>query len=452
MASSIDERNGLVKTYWSDIRKRVTKVEPNFAKIVDELAPDNSFPIYLAYYPYGALIGDTEQPFLPTQDGNSFKLSDPHAPKDVVKHLGYGIDSLPMGMVLEKNLEWFIDLEEEQISIPWVIYQPGTFFPFSKVLSNKSNRVYAPNNVLTTTSGARSAFMLPNIGCATNHSNLQRDFNVRNPPPKSLYEHWSIFKDIVNSDVANCNWRSCLIYFSEKWINKLYSDSAWLKLKMYFHELAWSLTDYRRNHIYYDIAFSIIQKNRNLKPNPYLVDTARHLFSVCLGVAPSYAPACNDDSLPLDVLQAAFAESYNLKKYLPTIMQPTHFNFENDEAPIYYSLQNPTTFVFSPKSRKISSTLFEMRELEHIMRIFVNELSREGTPCSDTIISEIAKNIEFTYFHNEPDRHRIVKSSAEIAKFDDRFKYLHKKIKSCDSKFSSDAKFLRGCVSINKKF
>jgi len=51
-------------------------------------------------------------------------------------------------------------------------------------------------------------------------------------------------------------------------------------------------------------------------------------------------------------------------------MQPAHFYFENDKLPVYYSLQNPSTYAFSPKSRKLSSTLFEMRELAHIMRIF----------------------------------------------------------------------------------
>lgn len=283
MISEIDEGNGLVKLYWSDVRKRVASVEPAFAKIVDELNPDKTFPIYLAYYPYGAVIADIKEPFFYNSNGEVFGLDHKNAPKDLVKHLGYGIDSLPLGMLLEKNLEWFIDLKDEYMSIPWVIYTPGTFFPFSRVLSKKNNRIYVPNNVLTITSGARSAFMLPNIGCATNHINLQRDYNVQNPPPKSLYEHWPIFKEILESGLVNCKWRSCLMFFSEKWVHKLHNDNAWLKLKMYFHELAWQNTEYSRNKTYYDIAFSVIQKKRNLKPNPYLVDTARHLFTVALG-------------------------------------------------------------------------------------------------------------------------------------------------------------------------
>src|SRR5580704_5442334 len=142
------------------------------------------------------------------------------------------------------------------------------------------------------------------------------------------------------------------MYFSEKWMEKLHTDKSWLQLKSYLHELAWNAFEYRRNQVYYDIAFSMIQKKRNLKPNPYLTDTARHLFTITLGDAPGYAPATDNNSLPLHTLQKVLVDSYGMKKYIPTIMKPCVYNFEKDKFPIYYSLQNPSTFAFSPKSRK----------------------------------------------------------------------------------------------------
>lgn len=445
MVTETDEGRGLVKVYWQQIRKRVQKVEPVFAKIVDDLDPDKNFPLFLAYFPFGSLIGDTESPFLPNARGDSYRLSDNNVPREVIKHLGYGKTSCPMGMVLEKELEYFIDLRDEGITIPWVLLKPGTLFPFSRLLNKKNHRIYAPNGVLSTTSGARSIFTLPNIGCLTNHLNLQRDFNVQSPPPKTLYEHWNIFREILNSEVLENNWRSCIMYFAEKWMDKLHTDKAWLPLKSYLHDLAWDTFEYRRNQVYYDIAFSIIQKKRNLKPNPYLTDTARHLFTITLGDAPGYAPCVDDSSLPLELLQKILIESYGMKKYFPTIMKPYIYNFEHDHYPIYYSLQNPSTFAFSPKSRKISSTIFEIRELEHIMRIFTEELASEKGICSDTIMSKIAKGIKFNYYHNEEDRHQVVSPSTEVIKFDKRF--MHG---SSDSNFACDARFLRGCVSMRK--
>jgi len=449
MISEVDERNGVVKTYWHLIRNRIAKVEPTFAKIVDELNPDKAFPVYLAYFPYGATEGDTKSIFLPNSSGGYYRLSDPNISKDLITHLGYGKDSSPLGMVLEKNLELFIDLHTERVTIPWIVYNPGEFFPFNRILGRNNKRVYSPNGLLSSTAGARSVFMLPNIGCTTNHSNLQRDFNVQGPPPKSLYDHWCIFKEIVNSDVINSDWRCCIVYFSEKWITKLHNDPAWLPLKLYMHELAWYRFDYKRNQYSYDMIFSMIKKKRNLKPNPYLADTAKHLFTIALGEAAGYIPALDDDALPTQLIQKAFVESYGLKKYLPTIMTPSHFKFETAASPIYYSLQNLSAQVFSPKSREVSSTLSEMRELEYIMRIFIEELSEANSPCADTVIHLVAKNIAFQYYHNKLDRHRTVKSTNEIAKIDKRFNQVNKQYKKSGAVFACDAPFVRGCISIS---
>ncbi len=448
MFTQNNEGKGLVKVYWADVRDHVAKIEPNFARLVDTLNPDKTFPLYLAYYPYGALKGDTESTLLPTVDGGYYRVSDPDAPKDVAKHLGYSKDYAPLAMLLDKNFELFMDLKAEKISIPWIIYSPGRIFPFNRILNRKKQRIYAPNGVLTMTSGSRSVFMLPNIGCFTNHVNLQGDFNVKLPPAKSLYEHWAIFKAILDSNVIPCDWRSCIMYFSEKWLSKLHEDKAWVPLKLYLHELAWEYSEYDRNRIYYETIFSMIQKQRNLKPNPYLADTARHLFTSALGITPAYAPVCDENALPFEILQRAFVESYGLKKYFPTIMQPTHFYFEEDKHPVYYSLQNPSTYVFSPKSRQVSSTLFEMRELANIIKVFSEELSKSSSPCADTVMRQIAHDVQFKYFHNKPDRHHTVRLSGEIATLDKRFGMINAKYKLPDAEFAGDAPFVRGCISI----
>ncbi|MBA3661118.1 MAG: hypothetical protein H0W64_05300 [Gammaproteobacteria bacterium] len=449
MTTDTNYETGLVKVYWENIRHRVAKVEPFLAKLIDELTPDSSLPLYLAYYPYGANDADTQSSLFPMDKG-FYRITDVCAPKDIVKNLGYSINSTPLGMVLDKELECYIDLKDQGITLPWLIYTPGKVFPFSRILNQKSQRIYEPNGLLSSTAGARSVFMLPNIGSAINHSNLQRDFNLKCHSPKSLYEHWHVFKEIVNSKVVNSDWRCCVMYFAEKWVTKIHNDKSWSRLKQYLHELAWHQYQYERNRIYYDITFSMIQKKRNLKPNPYLADTARHLFATALGAAPGYVPAINNESLPYQLLQNIFVSSYGLKKYFPTIMKPSHYCFETDNFPIYYSLQNPSTHVFSPKSREVSSTLSEMRELQHIMRIFLDELSQNDSVCRDTIIGKVAQEVQFQYFHNKVDRHGVINSSEQLEKIDRRFNKNHHKFKNSGAKFASDAPFVRGCISISR--
>lgn len=448
MVREQDECTGVVKTNWAAIRHRVTSVEPTFAKLVDELSPDDRFPLFLVYLPYGALKGDTTSSYLPDGKGSYYRLADTASvPKDILQHLGYGKDGSPMGMVLEKQLEYFIDLKSKKITIPWLIYSPGNFFPFSTILGCRSERIYAPNGLLTVTSGARSVFMLPNIGCNINHSKLQRHFNIKKTAPKTLYDHWDIFKEIINHTSLNNEWQTCILYFSESWVNALHSDTNWLKLKLYLYEAAWRKFEYDRNRVYYDIAFSLIQEKRNLKPNPYLVDTAKHLFTIALGSAPGYIPACDEESLPVRLIQEVFVATYGLKKYLPTIIKPTHFDFERHSLPIYYSLQHPSTHAFSPKSREVCSTLHEMRELEHIMSIFCNELSAGGV-CSDTILGSVAKETSFNYYHNKLDAHHVVQLSDNISTLDPRFNTSLINLDTSKTNFASDAPFVRGCVSI----
>jgi len=445
------KKNGVVITYWNKIRNRVAEVEPAFADIVDELSPDKSFPLFLVYLPYGALKGDTKSFYLPDKNNHLYRLSDSEAPKILKEHLSYGFDGSPMGMVLEKQLEYFIDLQHKKITIPWLIYSPGQFFPYSGILGCNKEHIFAPNGLLTVTSGARSTFMLPNIGCNTHYVNLKRHFNIKTQAPKTLYDHWYVFKDIVQSKAIECDWKSCLLYFSGAWINKIHQDKSWSKLKLYLHEMAWNKFEYERNRIYYDIAFSLIQEKRNLKPNPYLADTAKHLFATAMGATPGYTPCCDEESLPLNRLQHAFVDLYGLTKYIPTIMQPAHFNFEKHKNAIYYSLQHPSTHVFSPKSREVSSTINDILELEHIMRIFKEELSHDSNICSETIIGTIGKTVTFDYYHNKLDRQQIILQSSDLPRLDERFLLNKTNNKNKEAKFASDAPFVRGCVSIQNK-
>lgn len=445
-----DDGRGVVKVYWQDVRTRVAKVDSKLAEIIDKLSPDNSFSLYLAYYPYGAIIADHQTYYLPKDAGlTGFKIMDDGVSKQLVADLGYGKASIPMGIVLEKNMESSVELTSGPV--PWSVHSPGRFMPFGRVFIKRNSRIYSPNAVLTFTSGIKSVFMLPNIGCNIYHAGLQRDYNIQSAAPKTLQQHWTVFKEIINSPILNCEWRSCMLFFSEKWAKYLHHDEAWKTLKLYLYELGWDFFEFERNRGYYDIIFSIIQEKRNLKPNPYLVDTAQHLYSILLGASPGYMPACNDDALPLQLLQQAYVESYGLRRYVPTVMYAAHFRFEQDTYPIYYSLKHPSTYIFSPKSRKLFSALVETRELEHINRIFKEELMQEDNMCFDTVLHEVAKKVEFKYFHNELDQHDIIGKSSEMPNLDDRLTQTALDYELKDAVFASDAPFVRGCVSMMVK-
>jgi len=448
MLTEIDEGKGLVKTTWSKVRDRVAKVEPQFAAYVDKLSPDKSYPLFLLYCPFGMIRGTSTDNYVPKINGGYYSLSDPNAPDDVKKHLGYGAQGrAPFSLLLDKAMELYMDFPEDNLTIPYLVYTPGSIFPFSVILNKISKRNYGPST-LSLVSGVRSVFLLPNIGDAINHAGLRRDYHVRAEAPKKLYQHWEIFKEISNSTDVKNDWRACVMCFSEKWLDSIDNDPAWAPLSLYLHKLAWKQNLFQRNQFYYDVAFSVIQKSKMMKYNPYLVDTVKHLYSIASGMAPGYAPATDDNYLPLELIQRAYLESYGLKKYYPTIMHPKHFSLEDDNFPIYYSLQYPSTLMFSPKSRNSSSTLVEMREASRVSIKFQQELSKPDNEYFNNILGQIAQCVDFRFFHNKRDTDHTVSLSTEMSKLDSNLCHTAKSQKIKKANFAPDSPFVRGCVSL----
>ncbi|MCH9770199.1 MAG: hypothetical protein K0U12_04905, partial [Gammaproteobacteria bacterium] len=393
MFTTNNSKQGLVKTQWKNIREDVKKVEPVFTKLVDALNPNKNFSVYLAYFPYGALKGDTKCSFLPLMNGEFCRLDSPSIPNIVKKDLGYGIGSSPFGMVLDKNFEYFFDLKHRSTSKPQRIATPGSFFPLDRLFTMKNQRVYSPNGILSVSSGARSVFMLPCVSRELNHSYLQRDLGITSDAPISTYDHWRIFKEITSSQNIDCNWRSCIIYFSENWISKLTHDPTWRDLKLYLYEKAWNSSAYSRSaNTYYEHIFSEIKSQRNLKLKPYIEKITNHIFKIILGAAPGFSPQINNNSLPIKTIQNAYTNSYSLKNYWPTILSPERFVFEQSKHPIYYSLQhgvgNDSNRVSSP-----SNILADLREVKRIFKIYFNELASTQSCCVDTVLNDIANRI-----------------------------------------------------------
>ena len=459
MISEHDERKGLVRVYWQDIRERVHAVNPEFAQYVDVIDPGKELPLFLAYYDYGVPLGGVQAGntwMLPKMDGTYIGMNDPFFPSDVAKELGYAAHTSPLTMVLEKEIEYFVDFKARQLTVPVRMYTPGSLFSFSRILGGMQAESLPPsieNSFISATSGARSAFMLPTMGVVSQYTRLKRALNLRHPKPTSLYEHGLIFKAILQSRITQSDWKACVLYFPESWVTRIRSstESPWKDLRLYLHESFWRALGHERvSHLYQGVIFSSIQKDRNLKPSPYLADVARHLLIVPLGMLPGYVPACNDDALPLAELQAAFLEYYGIK-YIPTIMHPKRVHFRDTPSEnVYFSLQYPSMLISSPKARGSATALYELRELNHIMNVYMEELSHNPT-YANTMLGDIANNVSFQYFHNDTDPHDLVNLSGELIEQDLRFRFLSRGLPKKGLQFAHDGKFLRGSIAIKNK-
>lgn len=382
-----------------------------------------------------------------TRRGGVERFSKNNSGEQIANALSYARTGMPLGLVLENAFQESLTHLYSDQTLPLGVVQQGSIFALWKHLDDAMS--YHPANLFHITAGASSLFMLPNIGNEISHKYLKRDFGVSQRAPKTLAEHWGIFKKIANHPDSNNDWQVSLLLFTDPWVKALKSDPEWNTLYAYLLQYAWQKSAYDRNRFMYDFANSCIQNACNLKPNPYIADTFTHLITIASGSAVGFRPAMDNTLGPIDVIQRAYLESYGMKRYAPIIMQPSHFDLSSDADPIYYSLQYPTTLVFSPRARKLPNTLFDLAELKHILEVFRQELSNEAAKFGGAITAHIVNELDFHFYHNKLDAHQEVELTDLVPQRDERFLKAAKA--SGDLAFAENGCFVRGCVQIKHK-
>lgn len=427
------------KHSWSSLRAKIKKIKPELANIIDELSPSDKYALYILKYPYGALIVDRGVFQVINENGMLVPFQHPSIANKTKEDLSYN-KMIPTGFVSKNSIETFFVAKNH--TIPASLYGLGDMLALWHVL--EGNSTYQVGPVWNISSGARTIFMLPKITDKSSYKTLKAKYALK-VIPKNLNEHWQIFSHLANHPAFSEEWHSEVIFFSKKWFANL-KDKAFSQLFRHLLHDVWVSSSFRRNQFIVDFAFSVAQEQRNLKPNPYLADTVRYLMSVGDGTVPGLTPAIDNSSAPIAGLQKIFLDDYGLKKYAPIIMHPHHFSVEKNRS-VYYSLEVPTTTVFSPRSSRQESKMVDMRELKHITEILLSEILKGTLYVQETPLFDLAKNIQYKFYHSEKDQLDEVSSIFELSEGNSEFtKTL---IDSKEYAFPEFSPFFRGCVSIS---
>ncbi len=429
------------KVFWPDIRSSMEHVNPIFFSLIDKLSPDDKFPMYLVDYEYGDLVGDDDGIFLPTKTGQYVRLDSEYTPRPILSDLGYGLKNSPLGMFFDKSFEWFLNTSDEQINKTFPLYldPPGTIFSIGHIINYGYKATHLPNGILFVTAGSRSNFMIPKIGCGVMHSRIQKNYNITKPAPRSYHDHADIFKDIVKNRCYNKEWRGSVLYFSESWIENISKDSAWKDVRDYFYKISNHRSEFAINGDYYNHVYRVANKRNNLKSNLLIYETARHLFEILLGAKLGFAPAVDNEALPLSFIREVYSECYKLE-YLPIVAIPAYYKLAAPE-PVYYSLQYPSLCSYSPKARNASTTLSDLIALIDVIYKYQKDFSLPIRECKNTILEEVSKTVKFEFYHSATEGDTFIKSPEIIPVKDERFRG--------ELKFPGNAAFFKGCISIS---
>lgn len=430
----------LKKVFWRDLSHYIEKINPEFHALFDPLSAINK-PFFMAEYKYGEYFGKKADVFLPNDNGELYILGSKETPNEIMRHLGYGKNSLPLAMIISKNCEWSsLDPVSGQL-ITKIIQKPGKICN-QDIIFNEDISIENTNN--SACAGSINSFILPNIGCLKSHQKIKSDLNIELDPPKTYYDHSKIFKEITKITDNEHRWRAKIIYFSYEWVDIIRNAPDFSRLREYFLKNLWFKEKSKNPIIQNDDPFLSSNIANKQKPTPYILDTSRYLFNLLLGTGISYIPSTDDEYLPLKTIQDIYTNCYQIK-YTPSIMVPTT---PQNSGYVYYSLQHPSIRINNFKGAKNSSTFQELANIAKFINTFKKHfsLSPHTNPLKSACI-----NKSFNYFHHKANilspKHDDVdiESSVKLESIDTRFN--HSMVKPLH--FSSDAKFFRGCIQLH---
>jgi len=427
---------------WNDVREDVTKVNPELAHIIDNLAPDNSYILYRLKYPFGKMIFNNGIVNIANRFHQLASIKDYSVLDTVKKNLTYRI--IPMGLVLDKSIEIYIETMARVI--PLTIVRPGQLFGVWETFDPPKS--YFNRTAWTITSGGRSLFFLQNISEASKFKKIKKMFGLRAPIPKSFKDHWQTLIKIYQSPYFKTEWESDILFFTKKWQERLNTKNDWITLQNYLYKVCWEQSRFWRlasmwTFIWQQFAQEL--KAKNIAYSPYQLETVKHIITCGVGALPIFKPLDQSNDLaPVTAFKEIFAKQYE-SNYFPTLMGTFHFSMHVPNTFGYYSINEPSLIEGAPRGREITNVMQFTREVKELYQYFKELVLNNKLAVENTPICEFVKKTDVNFFHTSPDAFGQLHMPTFIPK-DNPAMCLPKKYNNLH--FCTSSAFLRGCIRL----
>jgi hypothetical protein len=431
---------------WSEVRDQVQAVNPEFSELIDSLDPGPECRMFEVVYSYGDKFIDSGEFYLPGENGELIPFTDSRVEPEIQEALGYNMNTNPVTIVLENTIEMLVTLEDR--IVPFGLRRPGDVFGAWRTLDkpNQNNLSHSSVFMWDMTAGARSMFMLPKISEAVAHNKLKQAMHIGADKPRDLLDHWKVFRALAKSPDFGEPWQVKLLFMSREWFEKMY-DPAWIKLRSYFLNRAWHSTEFWRNQFVWNLTFARIQSIRNIKAASYIADIVKHILAIGSGAVPGFRPALDSSLGPVEGLQRAYIDHYELKTYAPIIMEPSVFHSEPKENPAYYSLQFPSALELSPKTSGRSSAISDLYDIRALLNKYMKQISSDGLNIEATPLYELSRTIHMDYYHNNVDLYEGMKHSEQLCEDDPAFAEMMRRFPGRE--FPKNSAFVKGVISVH---
>lgn len=389
---------------WRDVAKQIRAINSELADAIDEIDPPASWKIVKVRYAFGDELLQKGELFVPHKGGKLLGINDPDFNPELCSLLNY--QSMPVGLTLQATMELFISHSDK--IYPYNITYPGRVFALWGGLDTDISAFHG--KIWNMTAGCRSLFFLPKITDKIALKRISREFGVDFKIPRSLWEQYYLLKKI--SAFQDDPWYLETIFFDKNWIR--IEGKKQQKLRYFLLNSGWKSTSILRDNVIFDFVYSSAQMEKNIRIDPYLADTIKHLYALGRGAYPGFVFSDSDLCAPISFFQQVFNEIYDLE-YSPTLMNLGYL-YPGISTSLFYSLQLPTLLQFSPKSRENSTNIDALYYIQSSMKRLENYILNEGLQLKGQEIYKWAKHIKYSYFHPHSSNDHAIQSITALMK------------------------------------
>jgi hypothetical protein len=401
------------KIKWEDARDIFKNVNPTLFKIIERIAPSNSLHLYKLNFKFGQKLLDI----------NNFYIGRKNIIEDLVCQ-----NNMIHDIVTEKSAEHYLENCSNNFSLR--VYEKGDTLLFSY------REIFLGNSCLENIcSGLKSLFLLPKISNSNNFYKLMKAFNLNCKRPETYYQQYEVFKEIACSKNLTNNWDSEIILFSKDWFKKL-NEIHRAEIANYFYTEQLKHEKFSKNELIIQCLFNYCIEKINIEKKHYAL--IKYFFHVLLNSFPGKVIQRSNNYAPIEELKKILIDIYGIQ-YLPTFVSNGYLK---PESPIYFSLENPTTYTF--EEIVIKNKLDSFREIKDIL-FRVRELSKNLYFHKEKSIYEIlflGKSLNF-YYPNITGFQDPINALKQTFVYNKDSNNDELNLKPCESSV-----FLKGCIEV----
>ena len=372
---------------WQDIRGNFYKLNPDFAKIIDNLPLKNKHNLYRVRYPYGAHMLHNGVLLLPNVRGEFVPLTDSSISVPL-KNAFQGNRFYPIYLCSHNHMEVYFDYPKSYMPIS--ILSPGKLTGLYDLDDTFSSMV---PSVWNWYSGIKTLALF----CGENQEKIGRRVCKKLAlPDKGIIKNdhinlSPILSKLVSNNLFGSNeWYSEVLLFPSSWrVNQ--SDAAWKPFYSAIKQISWDRSKLWRFRWAWD---GLLARCISGNESQLTVAFLKHLMSVACGSLTGYTYA-NESELPLSAFKTFFhdliGDSCEFK-----ILSPKSFNYKDSGALRYCPLQPDMILDGVSVDMKQYDLTAEKTNLKNLLANFFSQLSKMDL-LPDTPLYNIKNQVEFIF-------------------------------------------------------